>query len=227
VNLNYLPLKNKIEKAKMVSEIPLTRTALAKVSPGQAVITTQPMPALRPGYMLVQNKAVALNPADWTDIDYVGPPDIPNEAVPLSQSRYEGCTTGLDYAGIVVKVEPLVNVTGESKLRTFQPGDRVCGSSHGCNAFNIEHGAFADYIVVKTDLQMHIPDHMNFEDAASLGVGVLSAGMGLFHVSGHGIPSDLLSEAIVPGGNSNDKGWILVYGGSTATGSIAIQLAKL
>lgn len=211
----------------MVYEIPLTRTALTKVSPGQAVITTQAMPVLRPGYMLVQTKAVALNPADWTDIDYVGPTDISNKAVSSSQSRYEGCVTGLDYAGIVVKVEPFGHATGESKPRKFRPGDRVCGSSHGCNALNIEDGAFTDYIVVKANLQMHIPDHMGFEDAASLGVGVISAGMGLFHVGGQGIPCELLSEATANSRNDNDKGWILVYGGSTATGSIAIQLAKL
>ncbi|CRG91814.1 NADP-dependent alcohol dehydrogenase 6 [Talaromyces islandicus] len=208
----------------MVSEIPLTRTALVKVSPGQAAITTQPMPALQPGYVLVQTKAVALNPADWTDIDYVGPPDGFNEAVSASQSRYEGCVTGLDYAGIVVQVEPLLDVTAASKSRVFQPGDRICGSSHGCNALHTEYGAFTDYIVVKANLQMHIPDHMSFEAAASLGVGVLSAGMGLFHVGGQGIPPHLLSETTA---NNNDKKWILVYGGSTATGSIAIQLAKL
>jgi NADPH:quinone reductase-like Zn-dependent oxidoreductase len=161
------------------------------------------------------------------DIDYVGPPDGSNKALSSSKSRYEGCVTGLDYAGIVVKVDPRVDVTAASKSRVFQPGDRVCGASHGCNAFHTEYGAFTDYIVVKANLQMHIPDHMSFEAAASLGVGVLSAGMGLFHVSGRGIPSNLLSETAAHDRIDTDRKWILVYGGSTATGSIAIQLAKL
>lgn len=216
-------------------DIPSTRTALVKTAPGQAVITTQPMPVPEPGYMLVQTKAVALNPADWTDIDHVGNETSPSTTTgfSLGQSRYEGCVTGLDYAGIVVLVTPREETDSSSAsdasnphLKSFHPGDRVCGSAYGCNVLHPEQGAFSDYIIVKTDLQMHIPQHMSFEGASSLGVGVLSAGMGLFRVSKFGIPHHLWTDDDNDSPNENQK-WILVYGGSTASGSVAIQFAKL
>ncbi|OKL56000.1 hypothetical protein UA08_08792 [Talaromyces atroroseus] len=223
------------------SEIPSTRTALVKTVAGQAVITKQPMPALKPGYMLVQTKAVALNPADASDIDYAGDATLPLPAgISPSQSRYEGCIPGIDYAGIVVQVMPRLETNASENhhtayLKSFNPGDRVCGLAYGCNALSPDQGAFADYIVVSTDLQMHMPEHMSFEEAASLGVGVLAAGMGLFRVSKLGIPSNIwntISDDTVRSKADEDNSvdnpeWILVYGGSTATGSIAIQFAKL
>lgn len=93
------------------------------------------------------------------------------------------------------------------------------------NDANAENGAFARYIVVKEDLQMHIPDNVSFEAAATTGVGIGSAGYGLYKVLGLPFPDSTASD------NSSQTGargsTILIYGGSTATGSIAIQLAKL
>lgn len=86
------------------------------------------------------------------------------------------------------------------------------------NDANPENGAFARYIAVKSDLQMHVPDDISFEAASTVGVGIGSAGYGLYHVL----------NLKWPGADSNETGeTILVYGGSTATGAIAIQLAKL
>jgi NADPH:quinone reductase-like Zn-dependent oxidoreductase len=217
--------------------VPLTRTALVKKAPGQAVITTQPMPVLKPGYMLIQTKAVALNPADAGDIDYDIDTSSPSTTkLSVGQRRYEGCVIGLDYAGIVMSIEPK-SPAGNANFthsKSFSPGDRVCGSAYGCNALSPDEGGFADYIVVSTNLQMHIPEYMSFEDAASLGVGILSAGMGLFQVSKLGIPpqiwnavSDDSHHSKSDIDNRSHKEWILVYGGSTATGSIIIQFAKL
>ena len=50
---------------------------------------------------------------------------------------------------------------------------------YGCtrpNPLQPDWGTFAEYIVVVADVQLHVPDEMSFEDAASLGVGVLTAG---------------------------------------------------
>lgn len=86
------------------------------------------------------------------------------------------------------------------------------------NDANPENGAFARYIAVKSDLQMHVPDDISFEAAATVGVGIGSAGYGLYHVL----------NMRWPGADSNGNGEaVLIYGGSTATGAIAIQLAKL
>ena len=141
-----------------------------------------------------------MNPADWTDIDYDG--------------GYDGCAVGLDYAGIVILPSPT------STEKNFNKGDRVCGPVHGCNSTRREDGAFADYILVKAGLQMHVPEYMRFEEAATLGCGVLTIGQGLYQSLGLPLPS-------LEGGVEETGKWILIYGGSSATGTLAIQFAKL
>lgn len=59
--------------------------------------------------------------------------------------------------------------------RPFKKGDRVCGCTKP-NPLQPDWGTFAEYIVVVGDVQLHIPDGMSFEDAASLGVTVLTSG---------------------------------------------------
>jgi NADPH:quinone reductase-like Zn-dependent oxidoreductase len=156
------------------------------------------MPDVPPGYLLVQTHYVALNPADWTDID---------------GEEYIGCVIGLDYAGTVVQV-------GEQVNRAFKSGDRVAGISHGCNILHPDYGAFSEYILVKAEAQMKVPGTMNLEEAASMGVGVITASMGLHRQLGLPLPG-------LENVSSNDPEWILIYGGSSATGSLAIQFAKL
>ncbi|OJJ50220.1 hypothetical protein ASPZODRAFT_128846 [Penicilliopsis zonata CBS 506.65] len=179
--------------------MPPSRRAIVKTSPGEARLVSVAIPRIPAGYMLIRTAAVALNPADWTDIDH---------------TSYIGCIVGLDYAGTVVQI-------GEGVRKPFAVGDRVAGLSHGCNVLQPSYGAFAEYILVKADVQLRIPDGMGWGEAASLGVGVFTAGMGLYHVMGLSLPeSGRESE-------STDKDWMLVYGGSSATGSMVIQLAKL
>lgn len=180
---------------------PTCNRGLVKKSTGSAVVSKVAIPKLRDGYMLVKTAAVALNPADWTDIDYEG--------------AYEGCLVGLDYAGTVIST----SAWGPTE-RTFKKGDRVCGLVHGCNSTNPEDGAFAEYIVVKASLQMHIPDYMSFEEAATLGCGVVTIAQGLYQKLGLALPE-------VDDGNQKSGKWILIYGGSSATGTLAIQFAKL
>jgi NADPH:quinone reductase-like Zn-dependent oxidoreductase len=38
-------------------------------------------------------------------------------------------------------------------------------------------GVFAEYVIVVADVQLYMPDEMSFEDAASLGVTVLTTGV--------------------------------------------------
>lgn len=59
---------------------------------------------------------------------------------------------------------------------------------------------------------MKIPDNTSDEEAATLGVGVVTCGQALYQSL----------ELPLPG--SGKAGiWLLIYGGSTATGSLAIQ----
>jgi NADPH:quinone reductase-like Zn-dependent oxidoreductase len=63
---------------------------------------------------------------------------------------------------------------------------------------------------------------MSFEDAAGLGLGVATAAVGLFEDLG--VPAALAAKQEV---ENPDPEFVLVAGGSTATGTRAIQLLKL
>lgn len=174
---------------------PSEMKAIKVVEAGKAEIQTVSVPKLRPDYVLVKISAVALNPTDWKHIDYLSTP---------------GCTVGCDFAGTVEEV-------GSDVKKPWKKGDRIAGFTHGVNAVEKEDGCFAQYAVVKGDVQMKIPDNLSFEEASTLGVGVSTVGQGLYQSLGLPLPD---SPAKVPI-------WVLVYGGSTATGSLAIQYAKL
>jgi NADPH:quinone reductase-like Zn-dependent oxidoreductase len=117
---------------------------------------------------------------------------------------------GCDYSGIVQEV-------GKNVKKPFKKGDRVCGFVHGANAVQPEDGAFAEYIVAKGDIQMHIPDNLSFQEAATLGVGINTVGQSLYQSLKLALPTEPIKTPVP----------ILIYGGSTATGALAIQFAKL
>jgi NADPH:quinone reductase-like Zn-dependent oxidoreductase len=71
---------------------------------------------------------------------------------------------------------------------------------------------------------MHIPDPMSFEEAATLGVGITTIGQSLYQSLR--LPFPITAEANGNGQHTN-SGTILIYGGSTATGALGIQFAKL
>lgn len=121
-----------------------------------------------------------------------------------------GATVGCDFAGTVEEI-------GSEVTKSFKKGDRVAGFTHGVNAVELEDGCFAQYCVAKGDVQMKMPDNMSFEEGATLGVGVSTVGQGLYQSLKLPLPTEPAKE----------ETWVLVYGGSTATGSLAIQYAKL
>jgi NADPH:quinone reductase-like Zn-dependent oxidoreductase len=85
------------------------------------------------------------------------------------------------------------------------------------NHSNHEDGAFAEHVAAKGDLQLKIPDYMTFEEAATLGAGIITVGQSLYESLELPWPEDLPMKPFP----------ILIHGGSTATGSLAIQFAKL
>ncbi|KAL4913079.1 hypothetical protein BDW62DRAFT_220886 [Aspergillus aurantiobrunneus] len=170
--------------------------AVVITSPKQAsLVTDHPIPALREDYILVKNASVALNPTDWKHIAYHAPP---------------GVLVGCDYAGVVQEV-------GKNVKKPFKKGDRICGFIHGSNEVQPEDGAFAEYVVAKGDIQMRIPDSLSFEEASTLGVGIMTVGQSLYQSLKLALPTEPTSTPAP----------ILIYGGSTATGALAIQFAKL
>jgi hypothetical protein len=52
---------------------------------------------------------------------------------------------------------------GSAVSKSFNPSDKIGGVVHGGNAANINDGVFAEYTIVKVDLQMYIPANMPME----------------------------------------------------------------
>jgi NADPH:quinone reductase-like Zn-dependent oxidoreductase len=91
-------------------------------------------------------------------------------------------------------------------------------SSHVvADSTNHDNGAFATIVTAKGDVQAKISENISFEDAATLGVGITTVGQGLYQSLGLPLPPATVQEPTS----------ILIYGGSTATGTLAVQFAKL
>lgn len=77
----------------------------------KAVILQKPIPTIRDGYILVQPKAVAIQPSDWKHVDFmwVGDPT--------------GVRLGFEYAGDIVDI-------GANTACDFKIGDRIFGLCH-------------------------------------------------------------------------------------------------
>ena len=121
-----------------------------------------------------------------------------------------GALSGCDYAGIVEEV-------GSAVTKPWKKGDHVCGFGHGAHTLEPEDGAFAEHVVVKGDLQLRIPKHLSFEEASTLGVGIFTVGQAMYQSLRLPLPTEPAKEPFP----------VLIYGGSTATGTLAIQFAKL
>lgn len=120
-----------------------------------------------------------------------------------------GHTVGCDFAGVVEEVGPKVT-------KNWKKGDRIAGMTHGVNPKEPDDGCFAEYCVAHGAFGMKIPDNLSNDDAATLGVGISTVGQGLYQSLGLPLPG--FGRAGFP---------LLIYGGSTATGSLAIQFAVL
>ncbi|KAI0543588.1 putative alcohol dehydrogenase [Xylaria curta] len=180
--------------------VPLTQTAVIAGQSGDFEISNfTPVPSLEPTEILIRTKAVALNPVDAKLVgDFVTP----------------GCIYGFDCCGEVVAI-------GKDVRRTdLKIGDRVCGSGSGMNKEKPLYGAFAEYVKFPEKSAFKVSDNMSTEDAAALGTPIASACMVLFWSLGW--PLSMLEttpEKPLPK--------VLVYGGSTSSGTMVLQLLRL
>ncbi|KAI0869515.1 GroES-like protein [Hypoxylon argillaceum] len=133
----------------------------------------------------------------------------PIDAKAIDYSPAPGCTGGYDFAAEVVQV-------GEGVQR-FQSGDRVFGMAFGLNPDDKTAGAFAEYVLAIDDLTCHIPQWMSFEDAATFPTAVATAFCSIYQTFGFPGPEEPHEEA----------SHVLVSGGATSSGLMAIQLLKL
>ena len=181
----------------MASQVPKTMKAII-INDNKAKISSDTkLPKLRPTYVLAKVEAIALNPTDWKHIS--------------GKRAAPGCIAGCDFAGTVVEV-------GEGVSKSLKPGDRIAATTHGANASEPEDGCFAEYCMAKADLVMKLPDSLTFEQAATGPLGISTVGQGLYQKALKlALPTDPVKNAEP----------VLIYGGSSATGSLAIQYANL
>ncbi|KAJ5088560.1 Polyketide synthase enoylreductase [Penicillium angulare] len=193
--------------------IPRHQNALVVAGPGQLSLRQDgPMPHVAPDMALVRTVAVAINPVDAKMLDY---------------SPAIGAIHGYDFAGVIVAL-------GSDAPHHLSIGDRVAGAVHGNNSLEPRVGAFAQYVGAIAELLFKIPDTMTFEEASTLGIGFATAGLALFRELEIPVSvEDLIDRAGPNGPTVADSDvppnavWVLVSGGSTATGTRAIQLLKL
>ena len=106
-----------------------------------------PTPELRPGTVLVKNHVIAINYGDTFFIrgTYLVKPKFPD-------------TPGMEASGVIAAVAP--------DVKDLEPGMRVA---------YIGMGAYAEYTLIRAGRVMPIPDDMDFEQAASFPIAVLTA----------------------------------------------------
>jgi NADPH:quinone reductase-like Zn-dependent oxidoreductase len=175
--------------------------------PGKWTTSSQiAIPEPPAGKLIVKTVAFAANPTDWKHIAF--------------QQGQPGDIAGSDAAGFVHAVGE--GVTG------FSVGDVVSTFSHG--NFSKERGSFAEYIIA--DVETTIKYDGSFQEKTALPQGEYRSGTidtweGAASVT-LGLTTVILSLAGNLNVKSEDAGkYILIWGGATATGILAIQIAKL
>ena len=173
--------------------------AIQSVAPGQASIVDLPDPELKPDSILVRPHYVGNNPYDYivTDIEPM-----------FSKGQVLRC----DYSGIVEKI-------GSNVKTSLKPGDKVCGAVAAGAGCDITRGAFADLIPAYGDFCFPQPKNLTDAQAATLGVGLSTIAVSLYHDFGIPLPDD--------NPKFGEGKPFFVYAGSSTTGLLAIQFAKL
>ncbi|TVY87702.1 Dehydrogenase, partial [Lachnellula willkommii] len=174
-----------------------TAAWLTKV--GAIPLDVKPAPYTPPTehQIVIKNKAVAINPADWA-IQKKGDMLFPWLAYP-----YIG---GSDVAGEVAEIG--------SGVTRFKVGDRVFGLALCLSG----EGAFQEYTVLRDHMTCHVPAGLSYETASVIPLGLATAASGLFQKGLLGLQHPSVPPK--PTGKT-----LLIWGGSTSVGCNAIQLA--
>ena len=144
-----------------------------------------PNPVIKPDELLVKIEAAALNRADLMqrEGDYPPPPGCPE-------------WMGLEIAGTVAEIGPEAK-----KLSTWKIGDKVCALLGG--------GGYAQYVAVRYDMLMPVPDGLSMAEAAAIPEAFATAYLNLF-----------IEGRVQPGET------FLMQAGASGLASVVIPMAK-
>jgi putative PIG3 family NAD(P)H quinone oxidoreductase len=115
------------------------------------------------------------------------------------RNRGHGPAGATDIPGLEISGE--VVATGAGTTR-WKPGDRICALVNG--------GGYAQYCIAAEPLTLPIPAGFDLKQAAALPEALLTAWLNVFML-----------------GRLKSDDWLLVHGGSSGVGTMAIQLARL
>ncbi|MBD8476905.1 zinc-binding alcohol dehydrogenase family protein [Microbacterium sp. CFBP 8794] len=168
-------------------------------------VRAAPMPKPGVGQLLLEVRAVAVNPLDAIIQS--------NGTVMYGWLRYP-VVLGEDVAGVVVE-------TGAG-VDDFAVGDRVVAYAMGLEKGRdaVSESGFQAYVAVDASLAAVLPAAVTFEEAVVLPLAISTAAAGLFEKDQLGLDYSRL-------GNSAPRDEVVViWGGATAVGGNAIQLAR-
>ncbi|KAK3302807.1 chaperonin 10-like protein [Chaetomium strumarium] len=212
--------------------IPETQTVLLLHAPRQPyqLTTSYPVPQVKGiREVLVRTRAIGLNPIDWKAPDFnFGIPELPY-------------ISGRELAGEIVQTSDR-----SSRLKL---GDRVLVISTDYR--DLRKAAYQEYVVALDYNTVRIPPALSLEKASTLGVAFVAAALALgvcmgvdfsgelggpdLHrlvreVASEGLASDIRKECL-DGIREHERAvrgdWLAVWGGSSTSAHLTIQLAKL
>lgn len=167
-----------------------------------------PIPALKPGEVLVRVHAVGINPPDWylRDGYKMLPPEwrpsVPFPVIP-----------GTDVSGVVASVA--------TDVKDFSVGDEVFGMIR-FPSFG-ESAAYAEYVAAPATDLAHKPVGINHVQAAAVPMAGLTAWQFLIEL-GHNVQNPLQPEMHKP--LPLHEKTVLVNGAAGGVGHFAVQVAK-
>ena len=167
---------------------------------GPLSVVDRATPEPGPNDVLIEVRAIALNPVDYYQRD-LGMPPIPSYPA----------VVGSDVAGLVVKV-------GSNVSNAPPAGSRaIAFASSFYQGGSPDHGAFQKYVLAQSEGVIALPETLSFEEGAVFPLAVLTALSGWTTI---GIP---FGTKYTP----QDKQAVLIWGGASSVGTFAVQSAKL
>ncbi|PTB44795.1 uncharacterized protein TrAFT101_000266 [Trichoderma asperellum] len=179
---------------------PTHAAAILPQKGGPFIVEDRNTPEPGPNELLIEVKAVALNPVDYYQRD-VGLPPIPSYPTVI----------GSDVAGVVAKAGPGVS-TGlalATRVIAFASGFYHNGSP--------DYGSFQKYVLAQPEGVVVLPDHLSFEQGAVFPLAVLTA-LTAWTTIGISLDTQYTPQ---------DKQAVLIWGGASSVGTFAVQSAKL
>jgi aspyridone synthetase trans-acting enoyl reductase len=202
-------------------ELPATQQVLKVAGPNRLVLQSDcPLPTLEADEVLVRVRCVSVNPVD---------------AKMLDLAPHVGATAGCEFAGDVVAVGVAVR---NQKVRV---GVAVFGCCFGNHPERADNGAYAAYVAALGDLVYLLPPHMSYSAAVSLGAALPTVGLAIYSASAWPLPPPSIGSPPASGPSREAAGleieaakakakvgrYVLVYGASTVSGALALQMLRL